>query len=305
MKTKHYIKIHEEYVRWATILGFSDASITIFNRSTRDFFTWLEEKNILSINELTRKHINTYFDYLQTRPNEKYIGLGLSPRYININFGAINKLCEFLHQIGMENAPIPINNTFFKVDEEERIRKIQPFTQEEIKEMYDCIDNSFGYVKQYSVRERKKEQLKLAFALFYGCGLRLSEGMKLTIKDIDFDRKMVFVHQGKNYKDRIVPISDGVFKIIESYIYNFRNSKKVNHNRLFLCKQMAIRRSLEVVKNACKNPETKAKRITLHILRHTIATHLLENGATFENIAKFLGHGSLVSTQIYTHIVNQ
>ena len=132
----------------------------------------------------------------------------------------------------------------------------------------------------------------------------MSEGIKLTIKDIDFDRRIIFVHQGKNYKDRLVPMSDGVFRILENYVYNFRSRKKVNHNRLFLCKQMAIRRSLETVKNTCKNTEIQEKRITLHILRHTIATHLLENGATFENIAKFLGHSSLESTQIYTHIVN-
>jgi len=303
MKTQHYKKIHEQYVRWVDILGYSEISIINLGRSIRDFFDWLETNKILSITEVTQKHINTYFEYLQTRPNRKYKGTLLSPSQLNQNFNAVNKLCEFLHQNGMENAPMPINK-MIKINQVERIRKIQPFTQNEIKELYDCIDFSFDYIKQYSVREWKKEQLKLAFALFYGCGLRMSEGIKLTIKDIDFDRRIIFVHQGKNYKDRLVPMSDGVFRILENYVYNFRSRKKTNHNRLFLCKQMAIRRSLETVKNTCKNTEIQEKRITLHILRHTIATHLLENGATFENIAKFLGHSSLESTQIYTHIVN-
>jgi integrase/recombinase XerD len=303
MRTEHYKKIHEQYVRWVDILGFSDSSIKGFDKRIEEFFDWLENHSILSISEVTQKQINIYFDYLQTRPNRKYKGTLLSPSQLNQNFNAVNKLCEFLHQQGMENAPMPINK-MFKIDLTERIRKIQPFTQNEIKEMYDFIDNAFCNVKQHSVRERKKEQLKLAFALFYGCGLRMSEGMKLTIKDVDFERKTIFVHQGKNYKDRIVPMSDGVFKIIENYVYNFRNRQRVKHSCLFLCKQMAIRRSLETVKNTCKNPEIQSKRITLHLLRHTIATHLLENGATFENIAKFLGHSSLVSTQIYTHIVN-
>ena len=304
MKTEHYKKIHEQYVRWIGILGFSDASIKSFDKRIEEFFDYLETKHILSISEVTQKHINIYFEYLQTRPNRKFKGTVLSPSQLNQNFNAVNKLCEFLHQNGMDNAPMPINK-MFKIDQEERIRKIQPFTQDEIKELYNCIDTSFSNVKQYTVRERKKEQLKLAFALFYGCGLRRNEGMKLTIKDVDFDRKTIFVHQEKNYKDRIVPMSEGVFRIIENYIYNFRNRQRVKHNRLFLCKQMAIRRSLETVKNTCKNTEIQSKRITLHILRHTIATHLLENGATFENIAKFLGHSSLVSTQIYTHIVNR
>jgi integrase/recombinase XerD len=303
MKTEHYKKIHEQYVRWIDILGYSASSIKGFDKRIEEFFGWLEYHKILSITDVTQKHINTYFEYLQTRPNRKYKGTLLSQSQLNQNFNAVNKLCEFLHQNGMDNAPMAINK-MIKINQVERIRKVKPFTQNEIKELYDCIDNAFDYIKQYTVREWKKEQVKLAFALFYGCGLRLSEGMKLTIKDIDFDRKMIFVHQGKNYKDRLVPMSDGVYRIIENYVYNFRSRKKTNHNRLFLCKFMAIRRSLEAVKNSCKNPEIQKKRIYPHILRHSIATHLLENGATFENIAKFLGHSSLVSTQIYTHIVN-
>lgn len=304
MKTKHYRELHEQYVRWATILNFSEASINGFDKCVKEFFGWLENQPVLSIKELTHKHIIAYYDYLQTRPNRKFKGTGLSLSQLNQHFNAVNKLCEFLHQIGLETAPTPTNK-MFKIDQEERIRKIQPFTQDEIKEMFDCIDIAYNNVKQYTVRERKQEQVKLAFAVFYGCGLRLSEGMKLTTKDIDFDRKTIFVHQGKNYKDRIVPMSEGVYRIIENYVYNFRNRQRVNHNRLFLCKAMAISRSLETLKNTCKNAEIQQKRITLHILRHTIATHLLQNGASFENIAKFLGHSSLRSTQIYTHIVNQ
>jgi len=145
--------------------------------------------------------------------------------------------------------------------------------------------------------------MRLVFALFYGCGLRMSEGLKLTIDDIDFDRKTVFVRQGKNYKDRIVPMSEGVFKIVESYVYNFRNRYKLTHNRLFIHKKITLRRGLIETQKACDNPEIQEKRITLHVLRHSIATHLLQNGVNIENIAKFLGHTSLASTQIYTHLI--
>ena len=301
MTTEHYLKIHEEYVKWLDILGFSQVSIYSFNLNVRDFFDYLENHNILSITDLTQKKIYTYFEYLQTRPNWKYIGTGLSVTYLNHNFDAIDKLCEFLHQSGMETAPMPTNFRL-KVDKDARIRKIQPFTQDEIKELYDCIDKTYLHLK-YAEQELNHEQMRLTFALFYGCGLRLSEGMKLTADDIDFDKRTIFIHQGKNYKDRIVPMSDGVFKIVENYVYNFRNRYKLNHNRLFINAKIFLRRRLIELKNTCNNPEIRAKRIHLHALRHSIATHLLQNGVSIENIAKFLGHSTLESTQIYTHLI--
>ena len=302
MNTEHYTKIHEEYVRWLDILGFSQATVSGFNRNIRDFFTWLEQQHFLSIKDLTQKNIHRYFEYLQTRPNRLYKGTGLSNIHLNHNFEGIDKLCEFLHQMGMETAPTP-PNVRLKIDKEARIRNIQPFTQDEIKELYDNIDLLYSHLK-HEHREQNRQQMRLVFALFYGCGLRMSEGMKLAVDDIDFDKKTIFVHQGKNYKDRIVPMSEGVFKIVENYVYNFRKIHKTDHNRLFINKKIVLRRGLHALQEVCNNPEIKEKRITLHILRHTIATHLLQNGVSIENIAKFLGHSSLTSTQIYTHLIN-
>lgn len=299
MKNQAYIEIHCNYVRWLNILGFSNASIDGFGRNIKDFFEYLESKNILSITELTQKHVYAYFDYLQTRPNKLYKGTGLSVTQLNHNFDAIDKLCEFLYQLGMESAPVPTNFRL-QVDKEERIRKIEPFTQEEIKQLYDNIENTYNHLP-FTLQEKKHEELKLIFALYYACGLRMSEGLKLKIKDVNFDKKTVFIHQGKGYKDRIVPINTGVLKILKNYIYNFRNLQKLNHNRLFISSKATLRRSLDELKRTC-NTE---KRLTLHILRHSIATHLLQNGVSLENIAKFLGHASLNSTQIYTHIINK
>jgi integrase/recombinase XerD len=301
MNTEHYIKIHAEYIRWLDILGFAAASIDAYNRNIRDFFIWLEEQKILSIKCLTLKDIYRYFEYLQSRPNKKYKGTGLSNNHLNHNFEAVDKLCEFLHQMGMETAPTA-PNLRLKIDKEARIRNINPFTQDEIKELYACIDLLYSHFK-HEHREQNQHQMRLVFALFYGCGLRMSEGMRLAIDDIDFDKRTIFVRQGKGSKDRIVPMSEGVFKIIENYVYNFRKVHKLNHNRLFINKKITLRRGLQALQVICENPEIKEKRITLHILRHTIATHLLQNGVALENIAKFLGHTSLTSTQIYTHLI--
>jgi len=153
-------------------------------------------------------------------------------------------------------------------------------------------------------RQAAHYELKLVFALFYGCGLRRSEGYKLQIQDINFDQKTVFVEQGKNYKDRIIPMSEGVYRELQDYVYNYRTRLKLNHSRLFDYDIQTQILRLRHLQNICQDEQIKEKRITLHILRHSIATHLLQNGMSIENIALFLGHSSLESTQIYTHLIN-
>jgi integrase/recombinase XerD len=189
-----------------------------------------------------------------------------------------------------------------EIDKQERIRKIEVLTQAEIKTLFSCISDtypSFGFAE----RQAKQYELKLIFALYYGCGLRRSEGYNLQIKDINFDKKTIFVHQGKNYKDRIVPMSDGVYKEVQDYVYNFRHKLNLNHNRLFISDEQTMRLRLKYLQNFCNDPNIKAKNLTLHNLRHSIATHLLQNGMSIENIALFLGHSTLDSTQIYTHLI--
>jgi len=221
---------------------------------------------------------------------------------LNCTFKAIDQFLTFLHQIGVVNAPFPTNR-HITADKQEEIQKIVPFTQEEIKTLYNCIPNTYlDY--SFEIRQARHYDFKLILTLLYGCGLRKNEAYNVQIKDVNFDKKTVFVRQGKNYKDRIVPMSAGVYKDLQDYIYNFRCRKKVNHNRLFLHCEEVFRLKLKVLQRACNDENIKKKRIYPHILRHSIATHLLQNGMSVENISKFLGHSTLDTTQIYTHLIN-
>lgn len=294
-----YLAIQKEYALWLSTLGYSTSLVYEFKFNAKHFFIWLQTQNITAINLITLKQINNYFEHLQTRPNKRRGG-GLSTAHLNRNFMAIDKLLEFLHQIGLQTTPNPTNFRI-KPDEQARINNIQPFTQQEIKLLQANIESTYPNFT-YKHREQKHEQLKLIFALYYGCGLRRSEGYKLTVNDIDFNRKTIFIHQGKNYKDRIVPMNEGVYKTLQHYIYNFRNLLKLDHNRLFINSTYTLNvnlQKLQVVSGL------QGKKLTLHILRHSIATHLLQNGMSIENIALFLGHSSLESTQVYTHIINK
>jgi integrase/recombinase XerD len=221
----------------------------------------------------------------------------LSTSFLNHHFLAIDKLCEYLHQMDVHTAPIPTNYRL-KPDKEQRIKNIQPLTKEEIKLLQSNIANSYSHFS-YKEREAKHEQLKLVFALYYGCGLRRNEGYQLTADDIDFNQKTIFVKQGKNYKDRIVPMNGSICNALQHYIYNFRNLQKATHNRLFLSTTGTLNDSLKDLQQRTDI----TKKITFHILRHSIATHLLQNGMSIESIALFLGHSSLESTQIYTHLI--
>jgi len=296
-----YNTIIAEYVTWLDTLGFSDGMIYDYKFRLCDFFEWLESRQIENIALLTNRHITEYQNYLETRPNKKHKGRLLSASHLNHNFLAIDKLLEFLHQYGLTNAPVPTNYRM-EMSEQERINKIEIFTQQEIKTLFDCIQNTYQRFN-FAERQARQYELRLIFALFYGCGLRRSEGYKLRIKDVDFDRKTVFVEQGKNYKDRIIPMSEGVYRELQDYIYNYRNRLKLNHNRLFICCKDTLHYKLKNLQTVCEDETIKAKRLSLHVLRHSIATHLLQNGMSIENISLFLGHSSLDTTQIYTHLI--
>jgi integrase/recombinase XerD len=304
MLNENYNIIKIEYSVWLNTLGFSSPTISNYKDRVKDFFEWLQFNNIFQINLLASIHINNYFEYLQTRKNKKRAGV-LSTSHLNHNFLAVDKLCEFLHQIGLQTAPVPTNFRI-KTDQQERVNKIEILTIDEIKLLQENITNDklfTGDYYNYKKREQKEYLLKLIFALYYGCGLRRMEGYRLTINDIDFENKTIFIRQGKNYKDRIVPMNNTVYNVLQNYVYNFRTTLKLKHKRLFIVEPSQFIISLKVLQNVCDCENLKKKNITLHLLRHSIATHLLQNGMSIENIALFLGHSSLESTQIYTHLI--
>ena len=291
-----------EYGTWLDTLGFSKNMVYQYKFCLRDFFEWLENRQIHSVTQLTAKHISDYHNYLETRPNKLFKGRLLSVPSLIRNFSAVDKFLEFLHQYGVANAPVPVNRRI-KTDKVEQMLKIQVFTQQEIKTLYNCIANTYPKMPSEQ-RQAKHYELKLIFALCYGCGLRKTECYNLQIQDVDFDKKTVFVKQGKNYKDRIVPMSTGVYRDLQEYVYNFRHKLKLNHNRLFILDKAMLREKLKLLQNVCNDENIKAKRLYPHILRHSIATHLLQNGMSIENISLFLGHSTLDTTQLYTHIVD-
>ena len=156
-----------------------------------------------------------------------------------------------------------------------------------------------------------KHRDKALLVIFYSCGLRRTEAVSLDLGDIYFDKERIHVRKGKNYKERFVPINRRNAEILEDYIFEAREQFVNTHqsDALFVSRQgrrmqgMSLAIRLQKIVQASNNKEIAEKGITLHSLRHSIATHLLQQGVALEAIKTFLGHSSLESTQIYVHLL--
>lgn len=147
------------------------------------------------------------------------------------------------------------------------------------------------------------EKHRLILSLIYGCGLRRSEVLMLEPDDITRDRMLMTVRQAKGFKDRIVPLSPKLVMMIDNYlqhyspvVYLFEGQHQGN--------PYSATSVEKIFRNACQKAGIK-KAITLHGLRHSYATHLLEAGTDLRYIQELLGHKSSKTTEIYTHVTEK
>jgi site-specific recombinase XerD len=148
---------------------------------------------------------------------------------------------------------------------------------------------------------KKTENLKHKTLLMasYSAGLRVSELVNLKITDIDSKRMMLHIREGKGKKDRMVPLSKILLETLREYFQKYRPKE-------FLFEGEAGRpystRSAQLILAAAKKEARINKKGSIHLLRHSYATHLLEGGTDIRYIQSFLGHSSLKTTMIYTHV---
>ncbi|MCA0447246.1 MAG: site-specific integrase [Bacteroidetes bacterium] len=148
------------------------------------------------------------------------------------------------------------------------------------------------------VTENRKH--KTLLSLIYSCGLRRSEILNLKPADVDSDRNLLIIRQGKGKKDRVVPLSDKTIVLLRDYFREFRPQ-----TYLFEGQQSGEKYSEQSLRKVLESAVKKAgikKPVTLHWLRHSYATHLLESGTDLRYIQEILGHKSSKTTEIYTHV---
>ena len=171
-----------------------------------------------------------------------------------------------------------------------KTQKLLPnvLSKEEIK----LILNAHGNIKH-----------KAMLSLIYSCGLRRSELLHLKLTDIDSKRGLVIIRQGKGRKDRIAPLSEKILNLLRDYYTAYKPNLWLFEGQDK--KSQYDERSLQNVLKQAVEKSRITKPVSLHWLRHSYATHLLENGTDLRYIQEILGHSSSRTTEIYTHVSNK
>lgn len=301
IKSPAYQYIENSFREWLDILGYAQSTVYQLPNEIREFLYWMEQHKKNNLNQITKPLIKEYYKQLKERTNQRRGG-GLSNGYLNKHLQALYKFTDYLRQSG--RLEIPHLGIKWENDD---TGEIEYLTQSEIKELYKQTYNynENTHLEPFNARDRA------ILTVFYGCGLRRNEGYHLDLSDINFDLKILHVRKGKNNKERFIPFNKTSSDYLQEYVYDARVKLIVSgtQNALFISQRgtrmntqsMALR--LRILQQRSDNIELQNKNIHLHILRHSIATHLLENGMSLEKISRFLGHNSLESTQIYTHLV--
>ncbi len=299
--------LEKSFREWLDILGYAPSTVYNMPNMIREFLSYLERIEILTIESVKAEHFELFYSQLKERSNDRKGG-GLSGAHLNKHIQALKKFVEYLDKVGRLNLPE------VRLRAEESESRITYLTQDEIKLLFQATyQTELKARASDSVVEAIQARDRAMLAVFYGCGLRRSEGVALDIGDINFERSMLHVRQGKNYKERFVPVSKSSLKYLTQYIYDHRGEllKGGNVDALFItygsCKRMqgqSLAHRLKLLQILTGDLDLLNKEVTLHVLRHSIATHLLQAGMKLESISRFLGHSSLESTQIYTHLIN-
>lgn len=150
------------------------------------------------------------------------------------------------------------------------------------------------------IENLKTKKSKLMISFMYATGMRVSEVVKLKVNDLDFEEKIGYARQAKGKKDRIFNIPESLTKKLKKHV---ESQKQANQEFVFSGRKgkMTPRNLQKIVSKAAKRAEIK-KKVHCHTLRHSFATHLLENKVDIRKIQELLGHADLSTTQIYTHI---
>jgi len=273
--------------------NYSNDTIISYKNDLTQFFNYLKDYKLLKnadIKYINHKIMRKYIVYLK---ENKY-----SRRSISRKVSSTRSFFKFIHKEGIININPTLNLITPKIN-----KKLPYFLylQEVIKLIEAPSEKTIFGIRDRAILE-----------VLYGTGIRVRELVNLNIGNIDFTEKIIKVF-GKGSKERILPLSNPSIRAIQEYLENrnlFNKNKftKINDKvALFLNRfggrltERSIRRIIiKYMKIAGLN-----KKLSPHVLRHSFATHLLGGGADLRSVQELLGHKSLSTTQIYTHITKE
>jgi len=292
IRSKEHLLLLESFTHWLRTLEYAAGTVYVSTHYVRDFMVFLESLGVVRATEIPSSLVMEYYRYLSRRSNKRQDG-ALTSNYIASNISALKRFVRYLQISGRKSFEIAIK----PAGEKGTTRLV--LTRREIASLYRATGND-----NLGVRDRAM------LGIYYGCGLRRNEGIRLDAVDVMIRQRLVYVRHGKGCRQRYVPMSEVVADAIEEYVQSARIELQATGSvnpALFLsirgsrlCGMSMMNRLLQL-----KHLAGIDKPVSLHTLRHSIATHLLQSGMSLESVSRFLGHSSLESTQIYTHIANE
>lgn len=281
-----------EYRNYLLLLGYADETCQSRYLYLKEFFNWLEEIGIYQLQHITAVEIANFYEYIEnrqsTRTKEK-----LKLKSVYDIMRCVQTFLGYALDMGKLKTN-PASHLKFSYPDEEVERKI--FTQEEIQQLYQATHT---------------EQERAILHIAYGCGLRVQEISQLNKEDLRLTENLVIVQKGKNSKRRLVPINEKVsqelnFFLSSEEVLQGTGKAVFTHSKGGRMQQWTLNKLLKkLVLRTDFGKELSSEelnKIGIHSLRHSIATHLLQNGMKLEQVQQFLGHSHIESTEVYTHI---
>jgi len=259
---------------------YSIHTVNAYLKDLSQFKLFCDENNTL-ISKVTHEILRQWIVSM--------IEVDITPATVNRKISSIKTYYKFL----LRDSFIDSNPTL-KLSLIKKRKKLPSFVeQDNINTLFDNIEFADDY---------KGCRDKLILAMFYNTGMRRSELINLLIDDIDFYKKNIKV-LGKRNKERLIPVSDNLINDINNYNKIRNELFGIENKFLFLTekgKQLYPKAVYRIV-NKYLNYVTNIDKKSPHVLRHSFATHMLNNGADLNAIKELLGHANLSATQIYTH----
>ena len=272
------IELIDSYIEELVRRRFSDFTVKSYRTDLEEFSNFLEKKGKVKFSEIDKKDIRGFMGEL--------LSYGYKKSSVSRKLSAIKSFCKFL-----ERNKILKGNPSVSVKTPKTEKRVPSFlSEEEVRKMLE----SYSCQKELDIRN------KAILELLYATGIRVSELSNLDLSAVDMKSRLLRVY-GKGKKERIIPVARAAFVALNKYISEARGYRD---GALFLSKsgkRLGQRDIQRIVKKAIVKVAT-LNQMSPHTMRHTFATHLLNRGANLRAVQELLGHESLSTTQIYTHV---
>ena len=257
----------EKFKQWLRSKRYSESTVTTYSEALKSFLVFYRAKAVANINN---EDVIIY-------NNEYILKNNLSASFQNQTVNAIKLFFQ------------TIRDTKMMVDSIHRPKRAKVLPNVLSKEEIKLILNAHSNIKH-----------KAMLSMIYSCGLRRSELLHLRFSDIDAKRNIVLLKNAKGKKDRIAPLSPKILKMLREYYKDYKPAVWLFEGQIK--GEQYSEKSLQSVLKQALQKTGITKPVSLHWLRHSYATHLLESGTDLRYIQELLGHSSSKTTEIYTHV---